>query len=257
MARAGLQLWGTAGRWIFLNWPRGSWQYDLICGAIIAGLFIFPSPAQVEVTPLGLEDVLRAIETAADGLDSFEAEMVTTDHFALFGDTDVEKGTLSYLRPGYLRREIVEPALQTLIVGDGMAKIYIPRIKQAQFHPIDTSEEGRKLVVPGMASATELRAAYDVSLTEVLADDGAGRVYVLELLPLPETEASKLWTSITLSLREGQWHPAERIHIVQHNGDTTTYELTKIVRNPELKPSDFELDLPDGVEIIRHSTAAN
>lgn len=257
MARAGLQLWGTVGRWVFLNWPRGSWQYDLICGAIIAGLFIFPSPQQTEVTPLGLDDVLRAIETADDGLESFEANMVTTDHFALFGDTEVERGTLSYLRPGFLRRDLVEPAPHTLIVGDGMAKIYIPRINQAQFFPIDTSEEGRKLVVPGMASASELRAAYEVLLAEVLPDDGAGQVYVLELLPLPATEAAKHWTTITLSVRAGQWHPAERIAIVQHNGDTTTIELTDVVRNPDLKPSDFELDLPDGVEIIRHSTAAN
>lgn len=257
MARAGLQLWGTVGRWVFLNWPRGSWQYDLICGAIIAGLFIFPSPQQTEVTPLGLDDVLRAIETADDGLESFEADMVTTDHFALFGDTEVERGTLSYLRPGFLRRDLVEPAPHTLIVGDGMAKIYIPRINQAQFFPIDTSEEGRKLVVPGMASASELRAAYEVLLAEVLPDDGAGQVYVLELVPLPETEAAKHWTTITLSVRAGQWHPAERIAIVQHNGDTTTIELTDVVRNPDLKPSDFELDLPDDVEIIRHSTAAN
>jgi outer membrane lipoprotein-sorting protein len=229
----------------------------VICGAIIAGLFIFPSPQQTDITPLGLDDVLRAIETADNELTSFEADMVTTDQFVLFGDTEVEKGKLSYLRPGYLRRDLVEPAPQTLIVGDGVAKIYIPRINQAQFYPLDTSDEGRKLVVPGMASTSELLAAYDVSLADVLPDDGAGRVYVLDLVPLPGTEAAKHWTSITLSVREGQWHPAERIHIVQLNGDTTTYELTNIVRNLDLKPSDFELDLPDGVEIIRHSTAAD
>ena len=39
---AGLEIWGTPGRWLFLNWPRGSWQYDLICGAIIAALWFLP-----------------------------------------------------------------------------------------------------------------------------------------------------------------------------------------------------------------------
>lgn len=38
----GLAIWGTTGRWVFLNWPRGSWQYDLICAAIIAALFLLP-----------------------------------------------------------------------------------------------------------------------------------------------------------------------------------------------------------------------
>ena len=39
----GLDVWGTAGRWIFLNWPRGSWQYDIICGVIIAALWFLPA----------------------------------------------------------------------------------------------------------------------------------------------------------------------------------------------------------------------
>ena len=40
--RRGLAVWGTTGRWIFLNWPRGSWQFDLICIAIIGLLFVLP-----------------------------------------------------------------------------------------------------------------------------------------------------------------------------------------------------------------------
>lgn len=38
----GLDVWGTLGRWIFLNWPRGSWQYDVVCAAIIAALWFLP-----------------------------------------------------------------------------------------------------------------------------------------------------------------------------------------------------------------------
>ncbi len=38
----GLDVWGSMGRWIFLNWPRGSWQYDLVCAAIIAALLLLP-----------------------------------------------------------------------------------------------------------------------------------------------------------------------------------------------------------------------
>ncbi len=41
-APQGLEVWGSLGRWIFLNWPRGSWQYDLVCAAIIAALLQLP-----------------------------------------------------------------------------------------------------------------------------------------------------------------------------------------------------------------------
>ena len=36
------ELWGPVGRWVFLNWPRGSWQYDLICLVLIALLLLLP-----------------------------------------------------------------------------------------------------------------------------------------------------------------------------------------------------------------------
>ena len=40
--REGLAVWGPLGRWLFLNWPRGSWQYELICAVIVALLFLLP-----------------------------------------------------------------------------------------------------------------------------------------------------------------------------------------------------------------------
>ncbi len=39
----GLDVWGTLGRWLFLNWPRGSWQYDIVCGVILAALWFLPA----------------------------------------------------------------------------------------------------------------------------------------------------------------------------------------------------------------------
>ncbi len=40
--RVGLEVWGPIGRWVFLNHPRGSWQYDLICAVIVLLLFLLP-----------------------------------------------------------------------------------------------------------------------------------------------------------------------------------------------------------------------
>jgi phosphatidylglycerophosphate synthase len=40
--RRGMDIWGTTGRWVFLNWPRGSWQFDLIAAAVIVALFVLP-----------------------------------------------------------------------------------------------------------------------------------------------------------------------------------------------------------------------
>jgi len=40
--RRGFEVWGPIGRWVFLNHPRGSWQYDVVCLVLILLLFLLP-----------------------------------------------------------------------------------------------------------------------------------------------------------------------------------------------------------------------
>ena len=139
-SRRGLELWGPVGRWVFLNWPRGSWQYDLICGAIIVGLFVLPNP---QPQSMDLDAVLTAIEAADAEIESFTADMVSTEHIVLFNDREVESGTVSFLKPTYFRREVTEPNERTEVIGESQVTVYIPRIKQAQIISLEGSvEEG-------------------------------------------------------------------------------------------------------------------
>ncbi|MFQ5744095.1 MAG: outer membrane lipoprotein carrier protein LolA [Acidobacteriota bacterium] len=262
--RPGLRLWGPVGRWVFLNWPRGSWQYDLVCLAVIVGLFVLPGPQVSEQGRLDVDGVLAAIEAADSALNSFTASMVSSARYVLFDDVEVERGTLSFLKPNYVRRQVEDPALRTEVLADGMAQVYIPRINQADVYPLNSSEQAEDLVVPGLASASELRDAYQVTLENVIeagaavdsasvAPPAGGRLYVLHLVPKVGTGAAKHWKGITLWVAGGQWHPARRIVLEQYNGDTQTIDLLDVVRNPKLKPADFKLNLPAGVEVVRHS----
>jgi outer membrane lipoprotein-sorting protein len=249
-SRRGLQMWGPVGRWVFLNWPRGSWQYDLICGAIIAGLFILPSPP---ATPqMGLDEVLAAIETADAAVDSFTADMTSTEHIAMFDDDEVEVGTVEFLKPNYFRRDVTEPGPSTYAIADGKITVYLPRIRQAQIVSLESAEEGGEeaaVVVPGLNSSAELKSAYDVSLDGVGEEDGS-RVYRVRLVPHEGTTPAKHYQSILLYVVEGEWHPARRIVMENYSGDTTTVELSNVVRNAGLEPDDFRIDLPPGTEII-------
>ena len=250
-SRRGLQMWGPVGRWLFLNWPRGSWQYDLICGVIIIGLFVLPN---AEPQTLDVDDVLAAIERVDAGLQSFTADMVHTEHLLLFDDESTESGTMAFLKPAYFRRQVIEPNDRTEVVTDHQAMVYIPRIRQAQIYALEgVGGEGPNFEVPGLASSAELKQAYDVSLVETTTAEGDGaRLYVLRLIPRSGTEPAKRYKSITLTVAEGEWHPARRIVLEAHAGDTDAFVLSNVVRNPGLEPDDFEIDLPEGTEIVRH-----
>ncbi len=254
--RRGLQMWGPVGRWVFLNWPRGSWQYDLICGAIILGLFVLPNPQPQNAD---LDAVLAAIEVASDAIESFTADMTSIERIEIFEDEETESGTVAFLRPAYMRREITDPSVRTELIADDTVTVYIPRIKQARILPLAGSlEEGRDLDVPGLVSSSDLRTSFDVSLQDVSRDDADGAtLYVLRLVPKPGTSAARHFKTVTLVVVEGEWYPARRIVLEEHAGVTRTIVLTNVDRDPGLDPDDFRLELPDDVEIIRQAARDN
>lgn len=254
-SRRGLQLWGSVGRWVFLNWPRGSWQYDLICGAIIVGLFVLPNPpatAQMDV-----DAVLAAIEAAEAEIESFTADMETIERIALFDEEETETGTVAFLRPNYYRRDVLAPGVRTEAIADGKLTVYIPRIKQAQILSLEgalAEGEDSAIPIPGLSSSSELESVYEVSLGEV-TDEGGVRLYSVVLVPKPDTPPARRYRTITLQVAEGEWHPARRIVMEDYVGDTNTLVLTNVVRNPGLSPDDFRLDLPPGTEIINRGAS--
>ena len=117
-----------------------------------------------------------------------------------------------------------------------------------------SSEEARDLDVPGMVSNSDLSVSFSVTLEGISLDDGDGAtLYMLHLVPKPNTSAARRFKRIGLSVAEGEWHPARRIVLEEHAGTTTTIVLTKVQRNAGLEPDDFRLDLPEDVEIIRQA----
>jgi len=254
--RRGLDLWGPVGRWAFLNWPRGSWQYDVICGAIIVGLFVLPGPRPQQ---LDVDRILGKIAAVNAETKGFTADMVGTMHFVLFDEKESESGTVAFLKPAYFRREVLEPNLRTEAYHDGEMTVYIPRIKQAQIYVVgQANDEAGSLEVPGMSSSGALTESFAVSLagTRTSEADGA-TLYILELVPRQGTEPAKRWRTITLEVAEDEWHPARRIVLEEYGGDREIIDLSNVVRNPGLDRNDFELDLPDDVSIVRHSRADN
>jgi outer membrane lipoprotein-sorting protein len=248
--RRGLEMWGPLGRWVFLNWPRGSWQYDLICGAIIAGLFILPNPPAT--VQMDVDQVLAAIEQADAEIDSFTADMTTTERIVIFDDEETESGTVAFLKPNYFRRDVLDPNERTEAIADGRVTVYIPRIKQAQVIALDDAaadEEEAAVVVPGLNSSAELKSAYEVSLEGVTDEEGTA-VYRIRLVPRPDTTPAKHYQAITLYVAEGEWHPARRIVLEDYSGNTDTWELSNVVRNADLEPDHFRLELPPDTEII-------
>lgn len=254
-SRRGLEMWGPVGRWAFLNWPRGSWQYDLICGAIIAGLFILPNPPAT--VQMDIDQVLAAIEAADEEIDSFTADMSVTERIVIFDDEETETGTVAFLEPDYFRRDVRSPGQRTEAIADGQVTMYMPRIKQAQVISLDSAvaaEEEAAVKVPGLSTSAELEGAYDISLEGVSEESGT-RIYQVRLVPKPGTTPAKHYQTITLYVAEGEWHPARRIVLEDYSGNTDTWELTNVVRNAELTPDHFRLELPPDTEIInREST---
>ena len=99
-----------------------------------------------------------------------------------------------------------------------------------------------------MTSTEELRKLYDISLFE--PEEGED---VRGVILAPKTDdLRQYFTDVRLWLR-GKDFAIEKIVIEgPEEGDATTMYLERIETNSGLKPKRFELDLPEGTEIIVH-----
>lgn len=194
-----------------------------------------------------LDEILTEMEEAGDQLETLSADFVQTDYDAILEEKDVSYGKL-YLRvPGRVRWEHVEPSPKVLVVKDELVRVYNPTAGQVnEFEQKEGGRSGGFDLLVGFGSGNDkIGENYDASLKEETSASA-----VLTLLPKPDSPAS-LFAKIELTVDKTTWTPIRSVFF-ETNRDYTEIDFEDIVLNGELPEGVFELELPEGVEIIRN-----
>jgi outer membrane lipoprotein-sorting protein len=214
-------------------------------------LLVLPSVG-VGQTRLPLDQVLDRMEAAGRQFRTLEADIERTKVTVIVDDHSTDYGKVYFARRGdasRIRLSITRPSQQELLVDEGKARLYFPRINQVQEYDLGENQDKAEFLVIGFgASNASLREYYDVTLAGEETVDGVP-TSVLDLKPR-STEVSAMFSTIRLWVDQERWVPVQS-RLTEVGGDYLIVKFSNIRTNGRIPESTFELRLPRDVQIIR------
>lgn len=210
------------------------------------------NPLQGRVGPLTLEQILTKIEQRGSTLRSMSSSIVQKKWTDILEEFDQgESGRFAFLKEEdkiYLRKDIVKPQPNTLIIRDGKVLFYQPRIKQLQRYDLGQRRDRAEFFLLGFGSNKEaLKEAYDIRLGKKETVEGH-ETYLLELTPKSE-KVSAYFTQIVLWIDTELWVPIQQ-KLVEPTHDYLLIRFDDIRLNPKTLKSRFDLKVPDDVQVV-------
>jgi outer membrane lipoprotein-sorting protein len=195
------------------------------------------------------EGILERMRSAQQDLETLEARLEQVKSYPQLGIEDpVERGFL-YFQPGKLRLEIREPEARILVVKDGRYLLYQPRIRQAISGKLESGTT--KGLFPGLLTGSaesfrELEISYSSSDR---GEENLGDRRVHHLSFRARADAAVVCQEIDLFVDTALLLPVAQ-KCREASGNEITLTLFDIERNVPLEKDLFEMEIPEGVEII-------
>ncbi len=170
------------------------------------------------------------------GVQTFQAQFVQfiADKTGAIQQTS---GTLKARKPGYFYWH-TDPPLEQVVVSDGeKVSVFDPDLEQVTIQKMD--EEKRQS--PAMllsGDVAKIKATYQVT------SESMEGVRVFSLVPLSK---ESLFDRLQMKFVQGT---LVEMRLRDGLGQKTTLSFLNVEMNPSLSDADFELQLPDGVDII-------
>ncbi len=215
----------------------------LACTTLAAG--------EAEAT-MTLGELLDRIEEQGSTIDSMAAALEQKKWTEILEEFDEgESGRFLFLKKKeqvFVRKEIEQPQLSSLVIADGEVTFFQPLIKQAQKYRMGGNKDKVELLILGFGTTREaLEEAYDLKL---LGEEkvGEAQTWILEMIPRSD-KAQALFGRIVLWIDAQRWFPIQH-KLVEPTDDYLLVRFSEVKLNPRLTPSDFKLKLPRGTQVV-------
>ena len=201
-----------------------------------------------------LDEILSHIDQVGKSLRSMQADLLQKKWTDILSEYDSgEKGTFLFLKDGeqvLLRKEIMEPTVNSLVIKEGTVTFYQPSLKQAQQYTLGQNGDKAEFLLLGFGTNKEsLKATYDISLLgEETLDEG--KTYRIELKPKSDRVAA-FFVKIILWIDAERWIPVQQ-QLVEPTQDHLLISFSNIQLNPKISKSRFDLKLPKDVKLIKN-----
>ncbi len=195
-----------------------------------------------------LDAVLEHMEAAGREFRNLEADIERAKVVVFVNVRSTDSGKVYFAGAGEdsrIRLSISEPAEQHLLVADGKAQLYRPRINVLEEHDLGERRDIAEFLMIGFGASNQtLRDDYDVAFVGEEMLDGI-QTSVLELEPKSERVAG-MFPTIQLWVDQSRWIPVQS-RLNEASGDYQIVKYSSIVLNGRISNDVFELDFPRDV----------
>lgn len=167
---------------------------------------------------------------------------------AFVGDDFFEtEGKVLFVRPRRLLRQTVKPEPSSILIDDRTLYQYEPEVLQLVVEELEDLPEADLLFFGFDGNLATLKDSYDISLFLVKDDPEAGQGVLIK--PFTEDVVDAPFIEVNLYLRTKDYLPY-RIDIITDEDAHTKYVMDHYEVNGDLDPSETQLFIPEGTDII-------
>lgn len=201
-----------------------------------------------------LDEVLERMAAVGMEFETLEARIERDTVNILVNDHDLNAGTVYFAargRESSVRMNLTEPeiARQEVLVAEGRWQSYNPRTHQVSQGELGGRADVAQYLVVGFGPANA--SLEENFVIQLIGEEDVGGVAtsVLDLVPRAE-EVLRNVSRVRLWVDQRRWIPVQQ-KLDQPGGNYQVVTYSDIEINEGLPGGIFELDLPDGVEVLR------
>lgn len=192
-----------------------------------------------------VEALIERVVEVQRSLRSLQADFVQIKSSDLLLDPVRSEGRFTFLAPDRVRWDYDDPDGMVVSFSDDTVTTYYPDRQRAESIKISRRNRRFVRVLAGTQPLDDLAANFSITLV----DAGPPAGYQLVLEPTHSVLKRRL-ELVILEIDREVLLPVV-IEYRSADGDTTRYELSGLVLNPEVQPSDFVLELGAEVRVER------
>jgi len=206
-----------------------------------------PAPKTVSIDDLEgsakLDALIEKVVERQRAVRTLEAEFVQLKESSLLLEAVESTGVFLFRAPDLVRWDYRQPDSMVVLFAEDTVTTYHPA--QARAEQIKVSNKQRRFVrvLAGTQPLDDLTSHFSITL----ADPGGQAHYRLTLRPVGNTLSKKL-QSVEIEVDRKLFLPV----VIEYNeadGDSTRYEFKKMVINPEIDDSRFDLEMGADVKM--------
>jgi outer membrane lipoprotein carrier protein len=194
-----------------------------------------------------VEAFLEEFVAKREKLDDYSARFTQTKVSTLFDEKEVSEGRVYYLRPGKILWDYRSPDVMKVLVQGRVLSIYIEELEQLEIYDFTREKKMRGLFLGFDESPDELKEMYDIALVDPGKGDSGTCVQLV-----PKTEDMRgYFASVKIWLRPKDFAIYRILIIDPEEEGHTEIELSRISVNRGVRTDVFEIEVPEGTEVIR------